>query len=91
MITQIGDQLNVLALCSGAVCNLAFQGTVINDAKKPDTEAQAGFTACETAPGSPYQETGRAARVAVSDNRDGQFDADVDLPAARFNTQRRGR
>ena len=75
VITQIGDQINVLALCSDNVCSLAYQGTVINDAKNPDSEAQAGFTACETAPGSSYQETGRATRVSVTSNRDGQFDA----------------
>ena len=75
VITQIGDQINVLALCSGDVCGLAYQGTVINDAKNPGDEAQAGFTACETAPGSPYQETGRATKVEVKENGDGQFKA----------------
>jgi len=65
LITQIGDQINMVALFDGSVFNLAFQGTVINDDKKPERKAQAGFTACGTSPGSPYQETGRATKAEV--------------------------
>jgi hypothetical protein len=75
LITQIGDQINMVALFSEGVFHLAFQGTVINDDKKPGREAQAGFTACETSPGSPYQETGRATKAEVKKNGHGEFEA----------------
>ena len=75
LITQIGDQINMVALLFDGTFHLAFQGTVINDDKKPGREAQAGFTACETSPGSPYQETGRATKVDLKKNGDGEFEA----------------
>ena len=75
LITQIGDQINVLALLSDGDFNLAYQGTVINDAKKPEREAQAGFTECQTAPGSPYQETVRATKIELKTTGQDQFQA----------------
>ena len=55
--------------------SLAFQGTVIDDAKKPEREAQAAFTECTTAPGSPYQESGRATKVELKTNGQDLFQA----------------
>ena len=41
LITQIGDRIHLVALISeGGEFSLAFQGTVINGARKPEGEAQ---------------------------------------------------
>ena len=75
VITQIGNEIHMAALFADGVFNLVFQGTVINDDKKPGQKAEAGFTECVTSPGSPYQETGRATKVKVKANGFGDFDA----------------
>src|SRR5262245_53952362 len=65
VISQIGDAIRVAALLVDDDFQLLYEGTVIDDAKDPQHKGQASFTECTTAPGSPYQETGRATKVDV--------------------------
>lgn len=75
VITQNGNQINMAALFFDGVFHLVYQGTVINDDKKPGQKAEAGFTECVTTPTSPYQETGRATKIRVKANGRGHFEA----------------
>src|SRR5262245_40317731 len=75
VITQNGQQVHIAALLIDDVFQLVYQGTVINDGKKPEREAEVGFTECTTTPTSPYQETARATKVTVKANGNADFDA----------------
>ena len=75
LISQSGDQIRVAALLVDDNFQLLYQGTVIDDVKDPVHKGQASFTECTTAPGSPYQETGRATKVDVKTRGDGKFEA----------------
>jgi len=75
VISQTGDEIRVAALLVDGGFELLYQGRVIDDAKDPSHKGQASFTECTTAPGSPYQETGRATKVDVKTRGDGKFEA----------------
>src|SRR5262245_36331286 len=80
VISQRGDEMNMAALLIDGAFQLLYQGRVIqtrviDDARPPGNKAQAAFTECDTTPTSPYQETGRAAKVDVKPGGDGKFEA----------------
>ena len=54
-ITQTGSNLNILSFSFGP-----FNGTVIEDDKKPDEKGQAGFISCFSDPLAPEGEVGSA-------------------------------
>ena len=77
-ITQVGADARMAALCTpvddSLACGLFYQGTVIDSSKDGDRQGEAGFTECETAPGSSYQETLRAHKLEAKPKGDGQFE-----------------
>ena len=75
VVSQSGNDIRMAALFDGADFHLFYEGRVIDDVKDPAHKGQAGFTECTTAPGSPYQETGRATKVDVKPRGDGKFEA----------------
>jgi hypothetical protein len=74
VISQTGSEIRVAALLIDGAFQLIYQGTVIDSVSDPERKGQAAFTECTTAPGSSYQETGRATKVDVKPNGDGKFE-----------------
>ncbi len=75
VISQSENGIRMAALLADGVFHLLYEGRVIDDTRDPEHKGQAAFTECTTAPGSPYQETGRATKLDVKTSGNGKFEA----------------